>query len=79
MAKILYVATHGSEDPTRAGMPFHMANGAAEAGIQAEIALAGDATFLMKDYVVDSLMPVGMPSLRELFNKAVQHQTPISV
>ena len=79
MAKILYVATHASEDPTRAGMPFHMANGAAEAGIEAGIALAGDATFLMKDYVVNSLVPVGMPSMKELFSKAIENGIPIYV
>ena len=25
MAKILYQGTHGTDDPTRASMPFHMA------------------------------------------------------
>ncbi|HBY95204.1 MAG: DsrE family protein [Ardenticatenaceae bacterium] len=79
MAKILYVATHGSEDPSRAAMPFHLANGAVEAGIDAEIALAGDAAFLMKGYVVDSIIPVGMPALKELFSQAVQNQIPIYV
>ena len=28
MAKILYQGTHGTDDPTRASMPFHMALGA---------------------------------------------------
>ena len=33
MAKLMYIGTHGPDDPTKACMPFHLAvNGAAEAG-----------------------------------------------
>ena len=32
MTKILYLGTHGTDDPTRASMPFHMALGAVEGG-----------------------------------------------
>jgi hypothetical protein len=32
MAKLLYVGSHGGEDPTRAGLVFVGANGAKEAG-----------------------------------------------
>ena len=33
MAKLIYVATHGPDDPTKACMPIHLAvNGAAEDG-----------------------------------------------
>ena len=35
MASILFQATYGSDDPTRATMPFIGANGAIEAGHQA--------------------------------------------
>jgi len=34
MARILLIATHGSEDPTRAGLAFLFATGAIEAGHQ---------------------------------------------
>jgi len=45
MASLLSIATHGPDDPTKACTPFHLAvNGAAEAGIDATINLAGDAT-----------------------------------
>lgn len=79
MTGLLYLATHSQEDPTRAAMPFHFANGAAEAGIEAAIVLAGDATILMKDIIANSLFPVGMPPLKDLFTKAVQNQVPIYV
>jgi len=43
MATILYVGTAGSDDPTRAGLPFNFAIGAIEAGHQPQIFLAGEA------------------------------------
>jgi hypothetical protein len=39
MATILYTSTWGTDDPTRATLPFLSALGAVEAGHQAEIAL----------------------------------------
>ena len=39
MARMLIVSTHGSEDPTRAGVAFVMAKGAVEAGHKPEICL----------------------------------------
>jgi predicted peroxiredoxin len=42
MAKILFTGTHGSDDPTRATMPFHMAKGAIEAGHEVSISLMVD-------------------------------------
>ena len=55
MAKILYQGTHGTDDPTRASMPFHMALGAVEAGHTPEIGLAGDAVVCIKDNIIDSV------------------------
>ena len=70
MAKLVYVGTHGPDDPTKACMPFHLAvNGAAEAKIEAEINLAGDAAVLIQDQYVDTLTPLGLPPLRELMTK----------
>jgi predicted peroxiredoxin len=70
MATLLYVGTHGPDDPTKACMPFHLAvNGAAEAGIGAEINLAGDAAVLIQDAYVETLVPLGMPPLKELMAK----------
>jgi len=52
MATVLYISTFGSDDPTRATLPFVSALGALEAGHKAQIALVGEATYLMKDYSV---------------------------
>ena len=71
MAKLVYVGTHGPDDPTKACMPFHLAvNGAAEAGIEAEINLAGDAAVLIQDDYVNTLVPLGLPPLKDLMAKA---------
>lgn len=71
MASLFYIATHGPDDPTKACIPFHLAlNGAVEAGIEAELNLAGDATVLIQDRYIESVVPLGLPPLRDLMAKA---------
>ncbi|MBI1962750.1 MAG: DsrE family protein [Candidatus Rokubacteria bacterium] len=79
MARILYVGTAGSDDPTRAGFPFTFALGAVEAGHQPEVFLAGEAAYLMKEDVAAAVLPVGMAPLREMFEKVVEHRVPVYV
>jgi predicted peroxiredoxin len=79
MATILYVGTAGSDDPTRAGLPFNFALGAVEAGHQAQIFLAGEAAYLMKDDVAAAVMPVAMAPLREMLEATVSKGIPIFV
>jgi predicted peroxiredoxin len=52
---------------------------AAAAGHTAEIALLGEAAYLVKDAVVDSVQGVGFPPLRDLFDEAVRQGIPIHV
>jgi predicted peroxiredoxin len=79
MAKLAFVATHGSENPTKACFPFLQAKNAVEAGIEAELSLIGDAVVLMRKEVRDSVVPVGWPPLSELFDAVVEHKVPIYV
>jgi predicted peroxiredoxin len=79
MAKILYLGTAGSDDPTRAGFPFQWAIGARAAAHDAEIFLAGEATYLMKKTVADAIVPVAMPAMRELIDEVVAQRVPIFV
>jgi predicted peroxiredoxin len=79
MARILYLGTAGSDDPTRAGFPFQWAIGARDAGHDAEIFLAGEATYLMKKTVADAIVPVAMPAMRELIDEVVAQRVPIFV
>ncbi len=67
MAKLLITTLVGPSDPTRASIPFHMAvNGAAKNGTETAIALAGDATELMKPGVAETVRGVGVPPLADL-------------
>ncbi len=80
MARLLYIATHGPDDPTKACIPFHLAvNGAVEAGIEAEVNLAGDAAVLIQDRYIEALTPVGLPPLKELMAKAAERGVRIHV
>ncbi len=80
MAKLLYVGTHGPDDPTKACIPFHLAvNGAVEAEIETEINLAGDAAVLIQDQYIETLTPVGLPPLRELVAKVREKGVPVFV
>ncbi|MEW5957458.1 MAG: hypothetical protein AB1801_07035 [Chloroflexota bacterium] len=71
MATILYISTFGSDDPTRATLPLVAALGAVEAGHQAQLFLAGEATYLMKDYIAEQIHGVGWPPCQELLSKAI--------
>jgi predicted peroxiredoxin len=71
MAKLLFMGVHGSADPTNAAMPFIMANGAKQAGHEAQIVLANEAVDLMSGVVADNLMPYGWPPFKEILAETV--------
>ena len=77
MARILILSTHGSEDPTRAGLAFFLAKGAVEAGHKPEIVLAGDAAVLARKVVAESVLPVGIPPLKDLIASALENKVPV--
>ena len=77
MARLLIMSTHGSEDPTRAGLAFFLAKGAVEAGHKPEIVLAGDASVLARKVVAESVLPVGIPPLKELAQFASDNKLPV--
>lgn len=79
MATILYTASHGSNDPTTATIPFVMARGAVEAGHTPQIALLGEAAYLMKSEVEAQIHGVGWPALSELMITLREHEVPIYV
>lgn len=72
---MMYIGTHGPDDPTRATMPFHLANGALEVGFKVQVTLIGDATYLatylMKESVAGEIRGVAMPPFSELLQKVV--------
>ena len=79
MSKILLHCLVGSENPTRACFPFLQAVANKERGDEVVIALAGDGVVLIRDSVINSVVPVGWPPLRETFEKVVKYGIPIYV
>lgn len=78
--KVLYLATAGTADPTRASLPLHaLANGSVEIGQDAALVLAGDATELVAQDVANGVEGIGVPPARELLSKIVEHGVPVYV
>ena len=79
MAAILAVATHASDDPTKATLPFITAVGAIGAEKPCTIALVGEAVSLAKEAIAKNIHGVGFPPLPELIARVAQAKIPIFV
>jgi predicted peroxiredoxin len=79
MAKILAVATHATDDPTRASLAFVTAVGAVGGGKEVALALLGEGAYLAKEAVAKSVHGVGFQPLPELIEKVVQAKIPVFV
>ena len=79
MGTIFLLGTNGTDDPTRASLPFHVAVGALEAGHQPQVGLGGEATSLAKQAVAATIQGVGMPALTDLLAKMREHDVPVYV
>jgi predicted peroxiredoxin len=79
MARLLFHSFTGSENPTRACFPFLQALANKERGDEVEIALGGDAVVLIKNSLIDSVVPVGWPPLKETFEILRHYNIPIHV
>ena len=79
MARILTVGTHATDDPTRASLPFITAAGALAAETEVSIALLGDAAYLAKTAVAQSVQGVGFPPLAQVLVKLLEASVPIYV
>jgi predicted peroxiredoxin len=72
VSSLLIVAATGATDHTRASIPFHIAaNGAAPGGTSCAVALAGDATELLKPHMIAEVRGVGIPPLKDLMEKCL--------
>ena len=78
--RVLHIATAGSADVTRASIPLHLiANGSLEVGQDCALALVGDATELVARTTADGLVGVGIPPVKELLAKLIEHGVPVYV
>jgi predicted peroxiredoxin len=79
MAKILAVATHGTNDQTKSTFAFITAVGALGAGKEVGIALLGEAVYLAKKGIADTVHGVGFPPLSELIEQIIKGKVPVYV
>ncbi|HKP18712.1 MAG TPA: hypothetical protein VJT84_09545 [Gaiellaceae bacterium] len=78
--KVLYLATAGTADATKASLPLHIAaNGSVEAGQDCAVVLVGDATELVAQETAEGVEGVGIPPARELVRKLLDNQVPVYV
>jgi predicted peroxiredoxin len=78
--RILYLASTGPGDPTKASIPLHLAaNGSVDADQECAVALAGDAVELARRETAEGVEGVGIPPVRELVQKLREHEVPVYV
>ena len=78
--KFAYVVTAGTSDATKASIPLHLAaNGSVEVGHETAIILGGDATEILVGDKAERIEGVGVPPLRELLAKLLDHGVPVYV
>jgi predicted peroxiredoxin len=77
--KVLIKSAWGSDESTKAAFPFLHANAFAEAGHQVQIFLVGEAVSLMKDPLMNAVVPVGWPPLAEIMGKTFEHKIPLNI
>lgn len=79
MARILAVATHGTDDPTKCTLAFLTAVGAVGAGKEVTVGLMGEAVYVAKEAIAKTVHGIGFPPLTELIEKVVQARVPVFV
>ena len=78
--KLAYFVSAGTADPTKASLPLHLAaNGSLETGQEAVVVLGGDATEIIIGDNAERIEGVGIPPMRELLAKLVDHSVPVHV
>jgi predicted peroxiredoxin len=80
MEQVLTISTTwGTNDPTKATIPFHLARGAKQSGVEVRIVLAGDSTDLIRSGIAATVRGKGVPPLSEVLDFARENKVPIHV
>jgi len=80
MEEVLTISTTwGTNDPTKATIPFHLARGAKQAGVDVRVILAGDSTDLIRSGIAGTIHGKGVPPLAEVLNFARENKIGIHV
>jgi predicted peroxiredoxin len=70
--KIVYIVTHGPEDPERATFPFILATAAQAMEVEAVVAFQGTAVYLAKKGFLDHVSAAGLPKLKSLITSFLE-------
>ena len=79
MASMLYVVTHGTDNPFKATIPFEMAAVAADSDHDVQIALLGDSVLLLREGIFDELHGLGNAPFKDAYEAVVSRGIPIFV
>jgi predicted peroxiredoxin len=77
MPVMLFVATHATDNPFKAIIPFEMAAAAHDSGHEVSIALQGDAVFMMKDEIAAELKCLGAGPFKEALEGVIKRGIPV--
>ena len=70
--KIIYIATHGGENPEKASLPFVLANASQVMEVEAVVVLQGPAVFLAKKGYLQHVHAAGFAPLQELLDSFIE-------
>ena len=70
--KIVYIVTHGGEDPERATFPFMLATAAQAMDVEAVVVLQGVSVFLAKKGYLEHVAAAGLPPLKDLVGRYLE-------
>jgi predicted peroxiredoxin len=78
--KVLYLASTGAGDATKASIPLHIAaNGSVDTAQECAVVLVGDGTELAWRETAERVEGVGIPPARDLFQKLRDNRVPVFV
>ena len=77
--KVMIKSAWGSDESTKAAFAFLHANAFAAAGQEVQIFLLGEAVSLMRNETMNSVTPVGWPSLSEIMRETIGHKIPLNI
>jgi predicted peroxiredoxin len=70
--KMVYVLTHGVEDPERCTFPFVLAGAALAMEVHSTVVLQGSAVYLVKKGILEHVTVPGLKPLKELVEEFLQ-------
>lgn len=71
--KIVYIATHGAENPEKASLPFVLANAALVMDVDAVVILQATGVYMAKKGYLENVFAAGLPPLKELVNTFLEN------